>query len=187
TGTTTATFTVSLSAASSSDVTVHWATADGTAAAGSDYTAGSGDVTIPAGLTSTTVAVAVTGDRLPEYTETFVVNLSGATNAGIADAQGVGTILDNEPRITVNDVSRQEGNGNGNNKTTLFVFTVSLTAAYDQAVTVNFSTADGTGTAGAKVADHDYQAQSGTLTFAVGQTSKTVSVVVYADKTKEPD
>src|SRR5205814_1906232 len=87
TGTTTATFTVTLSAAYDAAVTVHWATADGTAAAGSDYTAGSGDVTFAAGQTSKTITVAVLGDRVSESTETFVVNLSGATNAGIADAQ----------------------------------------------------------------------------------------------------
>src|SRR5437764_6930348 len=64
---------------------------------------------------------------------------------------------------------------------TLFVFTVSLSAAYDQAVTVHFATADGSAT----VADHDYQAQSGTLTFAPGQTTLTISIVVYGDKKKE--
>src|SRR5207237_417038 len=57
---TSATFTLKLSAASTQDVTVHYATADGSAAAGSDYTAASGDVAIPAGQTSRTITVAVT-------------------------------------------------------------------------------------------------------------------------------
>src|SRR5207302_98860 len=80
TGTVTATFTLSLSSASDVDVTVHYATANGTAAAGSDYTAASGNLTIPAGQISRTLAVAVTGDRLAEPTESYFVNLSAPVN-----------------------------------------------------------------------------------------------------------
>src|SRR5207248_1195007 len=98
TGSVTATFTLTLSAAYGQPVTVHYATADGSATAGGDYTTGSGDVTVAAGLTSQTFAVAVLGDRLLEPTETFLVNLSSpSSNALITDGQGVGTILDNEP------------------------------------------------------------------------------------------
>jgi hypothetical protein len=75
-------------------------------------------------------------------------------------------------------VAKKEGNGN----TTQFVFTVSLSAAYDQAVTVHYATANGTATAGS-----DYQAKSGTLTFAPGQTTQTITVVVYGDKAVEAD
>jgi hypothetical protein len=180
TGSVNATFKVSLSVAYDQPVTVHFATANGSATAGSDYTAGSGDVTVAAGTMSQTFTVAVLGDRVPEPTENFFVNLSGASsNSLITDAQGIGTILDDEPRISINDVTKQEGNSGS----TLFVFTVSLSAAYDQAVTVHFATANGTAT----VADHDYQAQSGTLTFAPGQTTLTISIVVYGDKKKEGD
>ena len=52
----------------------------------------------------------VNGDRLGEPNETFFVNLSSPTNATIADGQGVGTILDDEPRISINDVTVTEGN-----------------------------------------------------------------------------
>src|SRR5262249_33522903 len=97
-GTVNATFTLTLSHASNADVTVHYARADGTAAAGSDYTAASGVVTIPAGQLSATFTVAVKGDRLGEANETFAVNLSAATGATIGDGQGIGTILDDEPR-----------------------------------------------------------------------------------------
>ena len=140
TGTVNATFTVTLSAASTATVTVHYATADGTATAGSDYTAASGTVTIPAGQTSATITVAVNGDRLAEPTETFAVNLSAATNATIADGQGDR----HHPRQRAADqhqrrVARQEGNGTG---TTLFTFTVTLSAAYDQPVTMSFRTAE---------------------------------------------
>ena len=96
---------MSLSAAYGQAVTVHYATADGTATAGSDYQAASGTLTFAAGQTSQTITVLVNGDRLAEPTETFFVNLSDPTNAFIADGQGVGTILDDEPRISINDVT----------------------------------------------------------------------------------
>jgi len=179
TGSVNATFTVSLSAAYDAAVTVHYATANGTATAGSDYLAASGDVTFAPGQTSKVVTVAVLGDRVAEPTETFAVNLSSpSADAAIAVGQGVGTILDDEPRISINSVSTKEGNGG----TTQFIFTVSLSAAYDQPVTVNYSTANGTATAGS-----DYQAKSGTLTFAPGQTTQTITIVVYGDKTAESD
>src|SRR5262249_16763961 len=97
-GTASATFTVTLSNASNVDVTVHYATADFSAAAGSDYTAASGTVVIPAGQTGATITVAVRGDRLGEADETFAVNLRAATPATIGDGQGISTIIDNEPR-----------------------------------------------------------------------------------------
>jgi Calx-beta domain/FG-GAP-like repeat len=177
-----ATFKVSLSAVSDVDVTVHYDTANITATAGSDYTAGSGDVTIPAGQTSRTFTVAVKGDRLAEPTETFAVNLSAPTNATIGDGQGIGTILDNEPRISISDVTKSEGTTKGNaKKTTLFTFTVTLSAAYDQAVTMSFRTVDGTATTG----DSDYIARTGTLTFAPGETTKTITIEVNGDNKKE--
>jgi hypothetical protein len=184
TGSVNATVTVKLSVAYDQPVTVHYDLANGTATAGADYTAGSGDVTVAAGQTAQTFTVAVLGDRLPEATETVLVNLSGPSgNSELTDGQGVVSILDNEPRIAVTDVRKNEGNGNGKNSTTAFTFTVSLSAGYDQAVTVSYATADGT----AKVADNDYTAASGTLTFAPGETTKTVTVYVKGDKKREAD
>ena len=104
-----ATFTVTLSAASTQTVTVAYATGNGTATAGSDYQAASGTLTFAPGETSKTITVLVNGDRLAEPNETFVVNLSSATNATIADGQGVGTIVDDEPRISISDVTQAEG------------------------------------------------------------------------------
>ena len=170
---------MTLSTASSEPVTVAFATANGTATAGSDYQAASGTVTFAPGETTKTVTVLVNGDRVGEPNETFLVNLSGATGgAVIIDGQGVGTIVDDEPRISIGDVARKEGNSG----TTLFVFTVTLSAASDVPVTVNFATANGTAKAG-----EDYDAQSGTLTFAPGETSKTITIVVRGDKKREAD
>jgi probable HAF family extracellular repeat protein len=179
-GTRTASFTVTLSASSSQPVTVAYATADATATAGSDYQAASGTLTFAPREISKAVTVVVKGDRLAEPDETFVVHLSGATHGFITDGQGVGTIADDEPRISISDVTNYEGK---KGKTTLFTFTVTLSAAYDQAVTMSFRTADGTAT----TRDQDYVGKSGTLTFAPGETTKTITIEVKGDSKKEAD
>jgi subtilisin family serine protease len=95
-GTTNAVFTVKLSAASGKTVTVHFATANGTAVAPGDYTAASGTLTFTAGQVSKPITVQIKGDTAVEPNETFKVNLSSAVNATISDASGVGTILNND-------------------------------------------------------------------------------------------
>src|SRR5262249_53080867 len=130
------------------------------------------------GETSKTTPVPVNGDRLAESNETFSVNLSGATNATIADGQGTGTILDDEPRISIGDVSKKEGK---KNQTTLFTFTVTLSAAYDQPVMMSFRTVDGT----ANTSDQDYIGKTGTLTFLPGETTKTITITVNGDNKRE--
>ena len=90
-------FTVSLSRAASATVTVDWATADGTATAGSDYTADSGTLTFAPDETSKTVAVAVLDDAHDEGSETMVLRLSNATGAYIEDGEAVGTIENSDP------------------------------------------------------------------------------------------
>jgi Calx-beta domain len=178
TGIIAAQFSVIMSAASTQPVTVAYSTADGTATAGSDYQAASGTLTIPAGQTTGTITVLVKGDRLPEPNETFFVNLATSTNATISDGQGISTIVDDEPRISISDVSKKEGK---KGQTTSFTFTVTLSAAYDQAVKVSYHTVDGIATTG----DNDYVAKSGTLTFAPGQTTKTITINVKGDSRKE--
>ena len=178
TGAVNATFPVSLSVAYDVAVTVHYQTATGSATAGSDYTAASGDVIIAAGQTTKTFTAAVIGDRSAEPAENFVVNLSAATNGLIVDSQGVGTIMDDEPRISISDVTKAEGK---KGQTTLFTFTVTLSVAYDQAVTMSFRTVDGTATSGSS----DYVAKTGTLTFAPGETTKTITIEVKGDSKKE--
>jgi subtilisin-like proprotein convertase family protein len=95
-GTTAFSFTVTLSSASATSVTVQYATANGTATAGSDYTAAAGTLTIPAGTLSATITVPVIGDTLKETNETFSVNLSVPAGATIADGQGLGTIVNDD-------------------------------------------------------------------------------------------
>ena len=175
-------FTVTLSAASASTVTVNYATANGTATAGSDYFATSGTLTFAPGALTQTITVNVIGDPTAEPNETFFVNLSGPTNATIAVAQGTGTIVNDDagslPALSINSVAQSEGNGG----TTPFVFTVTLSAASASTVTVNYATADGTATAGS-----DYIAASGTLTFAPGAVTQTVAISVVGDTSPEPN
>jgi len=92
-GTSVAQFTVTLAAPSSKTVTVQYATVGGTATQGSDYVGASGTVTFQPGETSKTVTIVVLGDSLAENSETFTVVLSSPTNATLADANGVGTIV----------------------------------------------------------------------------------------------
>ncbi len=93
TGTSTATFTVLLSAPSNTDVTVQWTTADGTAVAGKDYVAASGTLDIPAGQTSGTITVQVIGNTIQAPNKTFFVDLSNPAGATLANAVGTGTII----------------------------------------------------------------------------------------------
>ncbi len=102
-GTTTAQFTVSLGYASSSTITVNYATANSSATAGSDYTGTSGTLTLPAGSTGSTVNVLVSGDNIDENNETFHVNLTGASYANITDSQGAGTITDDDSTPVANN------------------------------------------------------------------------------------
>lgn len=177
-GTANATFTVKLSALSASPVTVQVATADGTAKDGSDYTATSQSITIPAGTLSKTFVVPILGDKLFEQTETYSVQLSNASGATIATATGTGTIQDNDPQIylSVADATMVEGDSG----TTDAVFNVTLSAACEADINVNYATADGTATSAS-----DYTPTTGTLTIPAGQTTGMIRVPVIGDKVIE--
>jgi len=169
-GTTAATFTVVLSAASARTITVDFATADGTASAGNDYVAQSGSLTFSPGEISQQITVLVNGNTTIGPDQTFFVNLSNPTNASLAKGQGVGTIINSNksvPRLSIDDVSV----GKPNSGTTNATFMVTLSAPAAQPVTVDFTTADGTAVAGS-----DYVASSGTLDIAAGETSKQIVV-----------
>jgi LmbE family N-acetylglucosaminyl deacetylase len=175
-----AVFTVTLSAPSGRTASVNYTTANVTATLGLDYTTTAGTLTFSPGTTQQTITVPVLGDVLDEANETFNVNLSGTTAATLADSRGVGTITDNDPTPTlaINDASLAEPNTGTLN----MVFTVTLSAASGRSVTVNFTTANRTAIAGA-----DFTATSGTLTFAPGVTSMTISVPIAGDVTVEAD
>lgn len=187
-GTTNAVFTVTLSAASALPVTVIASSADGTATTPGDYLLLPPTMlTFAPGETTKTVSVAINGDLLVEGNENFFVNLVAPVNATISDAQGVGTILDDDPvapvlstpSISIGDVAVLEGNVG----TTNAVFTITLSGPSAQTVTVLASTTDGTASNLS-----DYIALAPTLvTFAPGETSKTVTVLVNGDVIQESD
>ncbi len=165
------TFTVTLASALSAAATVDYATSDGSAVAGSDYTATSGTLTFNAGQTSRTFNVPINGDADFEGTEAFAITLSNATGgAGIRDATAEGSIRDDDG-LAVANVSVTEGTGG----TTTATVTVTLTSTASP-VTVDWTTADGTALAG-----QDYAAASGTLSFAAGETSKTIEIDITND------
>ena len=92
-------FIVTLSAPSEKEVRVNFATANGTATtADNDYVARSGTLVFSPGQTSKTISVTVKGDKKKESNETFFVNLTDATNATIVGSQGIGEILNDDPR-----------------------------------------------------------------------------------------
>ena len=125
------------------------------------------------------MTVPVQGDTADEIDEGLTVELSNAVNATIDDGSGAITINDDDgPALSIDDVSATEGTGTAGTAT----FTVSLSATSPQTVSAAYASADGTATAPA-----DYTAVSGTVTFAPGETSQTVSVSLVGDSVDEPD
>ncbi len=171
-------FVVTLSNASSQTVTVQFATESVTAGA-SDFTGKTGSLSFSAGATSRTITVNTTNDALNEQNETLAVRLLSPVNAFVSDIEGIGTIEDNDPMpgISIGDVTMAEGASG----MTSFVFTVSLNTASGRTVTANYATQDGT----ASVVGNDYDAATGSLTFAPGETSKQVTVLVHGDEDNE--
>ncbi|MGH2641642.1 MAG: Calx-beta domain-containing protein [Actinomycetota bacterium] len=179
-GTTTATFTVSLSAASGKTITADWSTADGSAAQPADYTIGSGSLTFVPGDTSETLTVTVIGDVLDEAGETFTVTVSNPSNATIGDGSATGTVTDDDasPLVSIDDVSLAEADAG----TSTATFTVSLSAVSGQTITVGWATGDDDA-----IQPSDYTTGSGTLTFVPGDTSETLGVTVNGDLVAELD
>lgn len=178
-----AVFEVTLSPPSADTVTVDYTTTDGEAVAGSDYVPISDTLTFLPGETSELITVTVKSDYIDEGdSETFAVDLSGATNANIVDAQGVGTIMDDDVAVVTIRVGPKVPEGDAG--TTPAVFTTTLSTPTAFTVTVDYETRDGFEGA---VAGSDYQAISGTLTFAPGEEMKFITVIVNGDTTVEPD
>jgi hypothetical protein len=171
-------FTVSLTGASSQNVTVDYATGPGTASVGTEYTTKSGTLTFTPGQAMKTVTIVTKGDLVDEPNENFVVNLTNPVNAGFGTAQGTATILDDDdasPAIAAS-IADPAPVTEGNSGTQNVILTVTLSAAPSQTVKVGYATASGSATSGS-----DFNNKTGTLTFNPGQTSKTLSVAVKGD------
>jgi hypothetical protein len=182
--------TLTLSNAYDQPVSVDYATANDSATAGSDYLATSGTVTFAPGQTAKQFPVTILGDRVVEYefgdTEHVAITLPNpSANAAVAPYVRGLDIQEDEPFLSMTPgVSVSEGNAG----TTDAVFTVKLSAAYDQEVTVEYATADGDDYYyPAAHAGSDYVPTSGTLRIPAGQTSRTVRVPVIGDTLDEID
>ena len=177
----TAEFVVTLSAASDQEVSMSYRSVDGTAVAGSDYETVTGTLRFEAGVTEGTISVSVLDDASAEAEEHFTVKLDDASGATFEDDSGVGTIVDDDedgvvprgPTISVADATPVTEGGTAE-------FEVRLDRTSGAAVSVSYATRDGTAAAGS-----DYEASSGTLSFAPGESRKTISVATIEDEVPE--
>ncbi|MEO8351817.1 MAG: Calx-beta domain-containing protein, partial [Chthoniobacteraceae bacterium] len=175
-------FTVSVPNPTPTDIVVSYATSNGTATAGTDYMAATGTVTIPAGQTSATISINVTGDNTLEPDENFTVTLSNPTGGAVlGQATATGTIQTDEisyKLMPVTDTAAEETGGVPGQVTYKVV-----RAGADLSLTgsVNFTTEDN----GSAVSNVDYVAQSGALDFAAGETEKTITIDFKSDNARE--
>ena len=170
-------FRLDLSRSHVSAVSAKFSTKDGTAKSGDDYTATSKTVEFAAGDTSKTVAVPLVSDDKAEPDKTFTVHLSEAAGLAILDGEGTGTIIDDDalPTVSISDARASESAGK-------LEFALALNKSVQGAVSVDFSTSDGTAVAG-----EDYTGTTETVEFDAGQTKRTVEVPVADDDIVEMD
>jgi hypothetical protein len=185
--TTVATIDVTLSAPSGQQVSVDWATADGSGAmAGSDYESGSGTLEFAPGETDKTILINVIGDMVDEADETFTTTISSPQHASLGNATETVTIVDNDPLPTgvpifdVADVQMREGASG----TSDLSFTVTRSEDAANAVTVHYAVSNGTAFT---ASDYTVAPVTGTLSFAASETITTVDVAVLGDRLLEHD
>lgn len=172
-GTVDAVFTVSLSNAVTRDVSLNFETVGGSATSDVDYlgvTTSAGNLTIPAGATSGTIAIRIVGDYQVEPDETFSLLLSNPVNATIVDGQAQGTILNDDIAGTL-QFSAANFSGSENNHSA--AITVTRAGQTPTAVTIDYATSNGTANQGT-----DYTVATGTLSFAIGEVTKTFTVLI---------
>jgi hypothetical protein len=176
-GTTQATFVVALSASTSQTVSFSFATANGTATAGSDYVAASGATAFAPGEVEKSVVVLVNGDTVDETQETFFLDISNVTNATVTSSRGNGFIVDDDgPTISIDDVSVTEGNTGLKSAT----FTLTLSGPSVESIAIRAITAAGTATAST-----DYNSINAVLIFQPGTVTRTVDVPIIGDTNLE--
>ena len=169
--------TVTLSASSSQEVRVDWATVNGTADSGSDYTAQSGTLIFSPNTTTQRMSVPITDDSVDEPPQTFTVVLNNPVNATIADGSGQVSIIDNDgggtPSLSISNATVAEGAGTA-------TLRVTLLNGGTGTVTVSWATEAGTATVG-----QDFTAAAGSLSFAAGEVAKDISVSIIDDSADE--
>ncbi len=172
-------FNVSLSFPAPYPISVNYQTASKTANS-TDYSDRAGTVVLPAGSTTTTVAVGVRGDGTVEPNERFIFRLSGAAGAVLGTASVSGAILNDDasgdPQLSVGSAAIVEGKS-GSRK---LLVMVSLSKKSASTVTARWATSAATATAGS-----DYTETSGTVSFAPGYTDRPIAIKVLADSSVE--
>ena len=175
---------------SAGTLTVDFATTDGTAVAGQNYTATSGTLTFSGGETIKSIQIPILDDAITQPAKTFTVTLSNTPSLeslGLPNTLVV-TVLDRvtNPLVSIEDTSVVEGD---TGSTTEMLFTLRLFAATGRTVSVDFATANISATGGVSCSNHftDYETASGTVSFQPGSTSLTVPVKICGDTRAEPD
>ncbi|HKG45453.1 MAG TPA: Calx-beta domain-containing protein, partial [Pyrinomonadaceae bacterium] len=166
-------------------VSVNYATTDGTAIAGSDYTATSGTLNFAPGELTKFISIPLINDTLFENAnETFTITLSNPTNSAIllTSATTTVTINDNEGQPFVSMSASPIRVTEGDSGTKTLTFRLSLSNASVQVVTVDYATVNGTATAGS-----DYVAASGTVTIPAGSLFVNTTITINGDTTVEPN
>ncbi len=160
------------------DIYANYATVNGTAISGPDYTAMAGTAMIARGTAVVQVVVPVVRDSNEESDETMIFRLSNAINASIFKADALGAIVaDDGLVVSIGDKSLTEGTTG----TSPMVFTATLNQSPTVPVTVNWSTVEGSA-----IAPDDYVTANGQIAFDVGETTKTITVQVVGDAVAEP-
>lgn len=165
-------------------VTVHYRTVDGSARADSDYIPIEGAVTLDASNPIQSVRIPLINDSVAEgqSPEEFYLEIVGTGEATLLDDRGTIHILDDDfqrwPSLSIDSGSIEEGDEG----TRPFEFRLRLSHASSEVITVPYSLRDSTAIAG-----EDYVGQSGSVTFAPGETLKTVTVEIIGDTTAEID
>lgn len=171
------------------DVTVNYATRDGSAIAGKDYSATSGPVTIKAADSEALIVVKVVADTILEPAENFYVDLSNTITATIDVGTAEGIIKNDDPLPTVSVGNAQVTEAEDVNKAVMAVFPVYLSNAASQPVSVDFATADycATGWPLGRASGLCSE-QRGTVQFAAeDNTTQVIKVPVWGDRTHELD
>jgi uncharacterized repeat protein (TIGR01451 family) len=176
----TATVTVTLDVPSDEAVTVDYATSNGTATAGRDYTAISGTLGFSPGVTRTTFTVTLRDDVLDEYDETVLLTLSKPSNGLLGHvAQATLTCLDDDPLPSLQFSPASYSVGEEVSTATV---TVTLAPVSGRAVSVDCATSDNSATAG-----RDYVSRTATLVYPPGVTAQTFVVELADDTLYEGD
>ncbi len=175
-------FKITLNKKSNQNVTVKYATANGTAVSGSDYTPiNPKTLLFTPGETIKTITIQAKGDIVKELNESFFVNLTEPTGATLGDPQGRGIILNDDGAfLKINDFAKAEGNSGSIN----YPFLITLNSASTIPVSVKYATLGGTTTLGT---DFTEVTSPTTVTFQPGETSKTIIIKGIGDTNKEPN